>query len=303
MAIIFADLNPIEHLWDHLQRRLGYQDHRPQNADDLEHSLRLNIPYEGTGMLFQDILQRLEANKFFSGLRIESATSRRVVNSPTDCATAHSTYRLLQSSSSGAVPGAGIDGHGFPYLSLTRGPHELASCMLLQVIFPYRRCTILYSLTLDETITSKITEDVASLKEIQIRIEKTKQKFWEDKELLRRNVGEQRAATKEHCSQYKEKNPGVLRILSFQLWLRSMDLFQDGLKEDTDVRNVVLQYRKLLKVACTEKTANKEIIRMADVGERLLQQRMKLGYVGHIMRDSSGPLLHLSLEGKSNFLK
>ncbi|GFR69605.1 hypothetical protein ElyMa_005636100 [Elysia marginata] len=39
----------------------------------------------------------------------------------------------VSSSSSGAVPGAGIDGHGFPNLSLTRGPHELASCMLLQV--------------------------------------------------------------------------------------------------------------------------------------------------------------------------
>ncbi|GFR71384.1 transposable element Tc1 transposase [Elysia marginata] len=34
------DLNPIEHLWDYLQRRLDCQDHRPQNADDLEHSLR-----------------------------------------------------------------------------------------------------------------------------------------------------------------------------------------------------------------------------------------------------------------------
>ncbi|GFR58220.1 transposable element Tcb1 transposase [Elysia marginata] len=37
------DLNPIEHLWDYLQRRLDCQDHRLQNAD------------EGTGMLFQDI--------------------------------------------------------------------------------------------------------------------------------------------------------------------------------------------------------------------------------------------------------
>ncbi|GFR94262.1 eukaryotic translation initiation factor 3 subunit F [Elysia marginata] len=39
---------------------------------------------------------------------------------------------------------------------------------------------------------------------------------------------------------------------------------------------------------------------MANVGERLLQQLMKqkLGYAGHIMRGSSGPLLQLSLEGK-----
>ncbi|GFR70349.1 endonuclease-reverse transcriptase [Elysia marginata] len=34
-----------------------------------------------------------------------------------------------------------------------------------------------------------ITEDVATLKEVQIRIEKTRQKFRENKELLRRNVG------------------------------------------------------------------------------------------------------------------
>ncbi|GFR65494.1 transposable element Tcb2 transposase [Elysia marginata] len=35
-----SDLSQIEHLWDYLQRRLDCQDHRPQNADDLEHSLR-----------------------------------------------------------------------------------------------------------------------------------------------------------------------------------------------------------------------------------------------------------------------
>ncbi|GFR94940.1 UDP-glucuronosyltransferase 2A1-like [Elysia marginata] len=58
-------------------------------------------------------------------------------------------------------------------------------------------------------------------------------------------------------------------------------------------------YRRLLKVPWTEKK-NKEIIQMANVGERLLQQLMKrkLGYAGHIMRSSSGPLLQLSLEGK-----
>ncbi|GFR66284.1 endonuclease-reverse transcriptase [Elysia marginata] len=34
-----------------------------------------------------------------------------------------------------------------------------------------------------------ITEDDAILKEVQIRIEKTRQKFWENKELLQRNDG------------------------------------------------------------------------------------------------------------------
>ncbi|GFS06033.1 eukaryotic translation initiation factor 3 subunit F [Elysia marginata] len=60
-------------------------------------------------------------------------------------------------------------------------------------------------------------------------------------------------------------------------------------------------YRRLYKVPWTEKKTNKEIIQMADVGERLLQQLMKrkLRYAGHIMRGSSGPLLQLSLEGKT----
>ncbi|GFR60235.1 endonuclease-reverse transcriptase [Elysia marginata] len=59
-------------------------------------------------------------------------------------------------------------------------------------------------------------------------------------------------------------------------------------------------YRRLLKDPWTEKKTNKEVIQMADVGERLLQQliKRKLRYAGHIMRGSSGPLLQLSLDGK-----
>ncbi|GFR69258.1 eukaryotic translation initiation factor 3 subunit F [Elysia marginata] len=60
-------------------------------------------------------------------------------------------------------------------------------------------------------------------------------------------------------------------------------------------------YRRLLKVPWTEEKSNKEIMRMANVGEKLLQQLMKrkLGYAGLIMRGSSGPLLRLSLKGKT----
>ncbi|GFR76289.1 endonuclease-reverse transcriptase [Elysia marginata] len=59
-------------------------------------------------------------------------------------------------------------------------------------------------------------------------------------------------------------------------------------------------YRRFLKVPWTEKKNSKEIVQMADVWERLLQQLMKrqLRYAGHIMRGSWGPLLQLSLEGK-----
>ncbi|GFS02544.1 eukaryotic translation initiation factor 3 subunit F [Elysia marginata] len=58
-------------------------------------------------------------------------------------------------------------------------------------------------------------------------------------------------------------------------------------------------YRRLFKVPCREKETNKEIMQMADVGERLQQlMKRKLRYAGHTMRGSSGPLLQLSLEGK-----
>ncbi|GFR64586.1 endonuclease-reverse transcriptase [Elysia marginata] len=62
------------------------------------------------------------------------------------------------------------------------------------------------------------TEDVATLKEVQLRAQKTRQKFWKNKELLQRNIG----------LDYKEKNPIALLILNFKLWLQSMDLFQNG---------------------------------------------------------------------------
>ncbi|GFR60670.1 eukaryotic translation initiation factor 3 subunit F [Elysia marginata] len=76
-----------------------------------------------------------------------------------------------------------------------------------------------------------------------------------------------------------------------------MDLFQDVQKKIQTLK--MLCYRRLLKVPWTEKY-NIKIIQMADVGERLLQQLMKrkLGYAGHIMRGSSGPLLQLFLQGK-----
>ncbi|GFR87031.1 endonuclease-reverse transcriptase [Elysia marginata] len=126
-----------------------------------------------------------------------------------------------------------------------------------------------------------ITEDVATLKEVQIRIEKTGQKFWDNKQLLRRNVG---LNTKERipaCSIFSVSNYGCKawtyskavqkKIQTFKMWC----------------------YRRLLKVPWTEKKTNKEIIQMADVDERLLQQLMKrkLKYAGHIMRGSLGSLL------------
>ncbi|GFR62427.1 endonuclease-reverse transcriptase [Elysia marginata] len=138
-----------------------------------------------------------------------------------------------------------------------------------------------------------ITEDVATLKEVQIPIEKTRQNIWENKELLRRNIGLNTKKIILACCVFSVFNYGCeawiysktvqKKIQTFEMWC----------------------YRRLLKVPWTEKKNNKEIKQMADVGERVLQQLMKrkLGYTGHIMRGSSGPLLQLSLEGKIEEMK
>ncbi|GFR84650.1 transposable element Tcb1 transposase [Elysia marginata] len=47
------DLNPIEHLWDNCKE--GWT----AKTIHLKTPMILNIPYDGTGMLFQDILYRL----------------------------------------------------------------------------------------------------------------------------------------------------------------------------------------------------------------------------------------------------
>ncbi|GFR79643.1 endonuclease-reverse transcriptase [Elysia marginata] len=115
-----------------------------------------------------------------------------------------------------------------------------------------------------------ITEDVATLKEVQIWTEKTRQKFWGNKQLLRRNVG---LNTKKRilacyifsgfnydCEAWTYAKTVQKKIHTFQMWC----------------------YRRLLKVPWTVKKNNKEIIQMADVVERLLQQLMerKLRYAG-----------------------
>ncbi|GFR82438.1 endonuclease-reverse transcriptase [Elysia marginata] len=126
-----------------------------------------------------------------------------------------------------------------------------------------------------------ITEDVATLKKVQIRIEKTRQKFWENKELLRRNVGLNTKKRILPCYIFSVFNYGCEAWAYSKTVQKKMQTFE------------IWHYRRLLKVPWTEKKTNKEIIKMADVGERLLQQLMKRKrrYAGHIMRGSSGPSL------------
>ncbi|GFR71224.1 endonuclease-reverse transcriptase [Elysia marginata] len=124
---------------------------------------------------------------------------------------------------------------------------------------------------------------------MQMRIEKTRQKFWENKELLRRNVGLNTKKRIMACYIFSVFNYGCetwtysktvqKKIQTFEMWC----------------------YRRILKLPWTENKTNKEIIQIWLMLAKDLQQlmRRKLRYAGHIMRGFSGPLLHLSLEGKN----
>ncbi|GFR89477.1 hypothetical protein ElyMa_006125300 [Elysia marginata] len=87
-------------------------------------------------------------------------------------------------------------------------------------------------------------------------------------------------------------------VFCFQLWLQNIDLFQDGSKKDTNVRNVVLQ--ETSQDPMDRKEKQQRNYTNGQCRRKTVQQLMKrkLGYAGYIIRGSSGPLLQLSLGEK-----
>jgi len=58
------DLNPIEHLWSELERRLKNRKNHPKNASELEIALKeewQQIPYEKLHTLIESMPKRIEA--------------------------------------------------------------------------------------------------------------------------------------------------------------------------------------------------------------------------------------------------
>ncbi|GFR84161.1 endonuclease-reverse transcriptase [Elysia marginata] len=95
-----------------------------------------------------------------------------------------------------------------------------------------------------------ITEDVATLKDVQIRSEKTRQKFWENKELLPSNVGLNTKKRILACYAYSFFNYGCKSWTYSKTVQKKIQTFE------------VSCYTRLLKVPWTEKKTNKEIIQM-----------------------------------------
>ncbi|GFS09513.1 endonuclease-reverse transcriptase [Elysia marginata] len=128
----------------------------------------------------------------------------------------------------------------------------------------------------------RIKPNHASIKEAQIRIknsQKTRQKFWENKGLLRRNIGPNNKK----------------RILACYVF----SVFNYGCEAWTYSKTV---QKKIQTFPSTGKKNNKEIIQMTDVCERLLQQLMKrkFGYAGHIMEPAWYLCYNYPQRGKLN---
>jgi len=135
---------------------------------------------------------------------------------------------------------------------------------------------------------SWITEDVRCEKEIIARIAMAKTAFWQNKELMRRNV---RAQTK-----LKILNCYVFSVLNYgcESWTwniatqRKIDAFECWC------------YRRMLKISYLDRVSNKEVLKRmhTELHFRKDMWKRKMEFAGHVLRGSSGNSHLCILEGK-----
>ena len=135
---------------------------------------------------------------------------------------------------------------------------------------------------------SWITEDGRCEEEIKARIGMAKAAFWQNKEIMRRNV---RFSTKKkilNCYVFSVLNYGCecwtwnkatcKKVNAFEMWC----------------------YRRMLKISWKDKVTNTEVLSRMQTDLHFLKdmKKRKLEYGGHVMRGSSGEAHLYILEGK-----
>src|SRR6478735_3722092 len=135
---------------------------------------------------------------------------------------------------------------------------------------------------------SWICEDARCDEEIKARIGMAKAAFWQNKELMRRNI---RFKTKKKmldcyvfsvlnygCESWTWNKATCKKVNAFEMWC----------------------YRRILKISFVDRITNKEVLNRVQTDLHFMKdmKRRKLEYAGHVMRGSSG-LTHVTiLEGK-----
>ncbi|GFR60798.1 endonuclease-reverse transcriptase [Elysia marginata] len=133
-----------------------------------------------------------------------------------------------------------------------------------------------------------LTEDVPMRREIDIRTEKARAKFWKLKELLRGNINIDTKKRILQCYVFLVCNYGCKTwtfTKAFKDKIKSFEMWCNG---------------RVLRISWKEHMVNEEVLQAADVTGRQLDQLInrKLHYAGHVIIGSSGHLLQLALESK-----
>jgi len=135
---------------------------------------------------------------------------------------------------------------------------------------------------------SWITEDGRCEEEIKARIGMAKAAFWQNKEIMRRNV--------RFCTKKKILNCYVFSVLNYgcECWTwnkatcKKVNAFE------------MWCYRRMLKISWKDKVTNTEVLSRMQTDLHFLKdmKKRKLEYGGHVMRGSSGEAHLYILEGK-----
>ena len=135
---------------------------------------------------------------------------------------------------------------------------------------------------------SWITEDVRCDTEVTTRIAMAKTAFWQNKEIMRRNV--------RHETKLKILNCYVFSVLNYGCeswtWTKALERKINAFE--------MWCYRRMLKISWMERISNKEVLQRINCNLHFLKQmkKRKMDYAGHVMRGSSGCTHLYILEGK-----
>ena len=135
---------------------------------------------------------------------------------------------------------------------------------------------------------SWITDDAKSEVDIRAKIGLAKAAFWQNKELMRRNI---RFSTK-----IKILNCYVFSILNYGCecwtWNKAMRLKVNAFE--------MWCYRRILRISWKDKVTNKEVLNRVQIELHFLKDmiKRKLKYAGHVLRGSSGATHLQILEGR-----
>ncbi len=135
---------------------------------------------------------------------------------------------------------------------------------------------------------SLITEDGRCLEEIRRRINIAKSAFWDNKEVMRRNVDIKLKLRLLKCYVFSIVSYGSETLSYMKEMQKRLNAFE------------MWCYRRILKISWADRVSNEEIRKRLGIKKTLSLDlaRKKMAFAGHVCRGSSGDFLQLLTEGK-----